>query len=84
MHDRQREEKPLPSPLEYARHYFISHRLSEEQQNRAEALRAGAQLYVEEIIKNTKPCPDQTAAIRKLREAHMTLVQCIAMEEVGR
>lgn len=77
-------EKPVLSPLQMAKEYFKPHQLSEDQQNRSQNIRAAATLMVEEILENTKPCADQTSAIRKLRELTMTLVQAISLEEVGK
>lgn len=64
--------------------WFESHSHSEDQQNRAVAIKTGAKALGLIIIKNSKTSPDQTAALRKLRECVMTLVQGISLEEVGR
>lgn len=80
----QKKEELKLSPLEMARGYFSTHSCSEDQAKRMKALRDAGAFYVEEVLNNTKSGPDQTAAIRKLREAHMTLIQNISMEEFGR
>lgn len=85
MQDKQPEkEAPKVSQMQMAKAFFQSHALSEDQQNRVVALREAAEFYVECILGNTKPCADQTAAIRKLRELHMTLVQAVSLEEFGK
>lgn len=78
------QEQPKLTPLQVAKAFFASHSCSEDQQNRIVALREAAEFYVECILANTKPCADQTAAIRKLRELHMTLVQAVSLEELGK
>jgi hypothetical protein len=43
-------------------------------------LRAGALRFAEVILDNTPSCPDQTVAIRKLREAVMTANAAVALK----
>jgi uncharacterized glyoxalase superfamily metalloenzyme YdcJ len=44
-----------------------------------EAIRDAAKFFASVIVKNTPSCPDQTAAIRKLRECVMTANASIAL-----
>lgn len=62
--------------------YFDSHAMSEDQQNRSKKCREGFKILALTIIENTKKNADQTAALRKLREASMTLNSAIATEEI--
>ena len=45
-----------------------------------EAIRAGAKAFAEIVIDHTPKCADQTAAIRKIREATMTANASIALK----
>ena len=45
-----------------------------------EAIRAKARELAEVIVEHTPVCPDQSVAIRKLREAVMTANAAIALE----
>jgi hypothetical protein len=61
-------------------HWFSYHAPKEGQQEKYEAIRqAGLRLAIA-ITENSSPCPDQTAAVRKVREAVMTANECIAWE----
>ena len=50
----------------------------EDLQGRYIAIREAGRAFVEAIVANTGPCADQTAAIRKVREAVMTANASIA------
>lgn len=84
----QNQSKPTQpqklSPQEQIKAYFTSIGQSEDQQNRSQVLRKGFENLGGLILNNTQPSADQTAAIRKLREACMTLIQGISLEEVGK
>lgn len=47
---------------------------------RYEAIREAGKAFAQAIIDNTPKCADQTAAIRKVREAVMTANASIALE----
>ena len=78
------KQKPVLTPLETVRAQLDSRALSEDQLTRVKNLREAAKFYAEEVLNNTKSGADQTAALRKIREANMTLVAHISMEEVGK
>ncbi|MCP9496678.1 MAG: hypothetical protein MSG64_19755 [Pyrinomonadaceae bacterium MAG19_C2-C3] len=59
---------------------FSYHAPSPEQQENYEAIRDAAKQFAETIILNSPPSADQTAAIRKVREAVMTANAAIALE----
>jgi len=61
--------------------WFDPRQLSEDQAKRLGDLRDGFKLVTEMVIAATKPGPDQTAAIRKLRESFGTCQSCISIEE---
>ena len=58
--------------------WFTYHPPSKVQQEQYQALRDGARQFAQIIKDNTPPSPDQTTAIRKLREAVMTANAAIA------
>lgn len=78
------QQKPDLNAESMVAQYFMSHGMSEDQQNRAQAIQKGFEGLALLVLKNTHKSADQTAAIRKMREASMTLVQSIALEEVGK
>ena len=55
--------------------------ISEDQQNRIKTIGNEFIKLGETILDNSKSGPDQTAVLRKLREAKMTIVDWIASEE---
>jgi hypothetical protein len=59
---------------------FTYHSPSGDQPNRYEAIRNGAKSLARTIVNLTPAGPDQTAAIRKLRECVMTANAAIALE----
>lgn len=84
----QNQSKPTQpqklSQQEQVKLYFTSIGQSEDQQNRSQVIRKGFENLGLLILNNTQPSADQTAAIRKLREASMTLIQGISLEEMGK
>lgn len=60
-------------------HIFTYHAPSSEQLPKYEALRKAALAFAQAIVEHTPPCADQTAAIRKVREAVMTANASIAL-----
>ena len=61
--------------------WFTYHAPNAEQLPRYQRLREQGLLLANAILVNTPPGPDQTAAIRKVREAVMTANQAIACAE---
>lgn len=61
--------------------FFTYHKPVGDQPERYERIRGAAKLLAVEIITNTPPSADQTAAIRKLRECVMTANASIALEQ---
>ena len=59
---------------------FTYHPPSPEQQQNYVAIRAAAEVMAQVIVANTPKSPDQTTAIRKLREAVMTANAAIALK----
>lgn len=60
---------------------FCYHPPKADQPARYEAIRAKAKELAQVIVASTPKCADQTAAIRKLREAVMTANAAIAINE---
>jgi hypothetical protein len=60
---------------------FTYHAPHGDQPERYEKIRAAAKAFAHVIIDNTKPCADQAAAIRLLRECVMTSNASIALEK---
>lgn len=60
---------------------FSYHSPKNDQPERYERIRAKAKELAEVIVGSTPKCADQTAAIRKLREAVMTANAAIAINE---
>jgi hypothetical protein len=59
---------------------FTYHPPTKDQKLRYEAIREDAKKLAQTIVNQTPPCADQTAAIRKLREAVMTANAAIALD----
>lgn len=59
---------------------FMYHPPKPEQLVKYEAIRNAAKNFAEIILDNTPACADQTAAIRKIREATMTANAAVALE----
>ena len=60
---------------------FTYHSPCGDQPSRYEALRNSAKAFAETVLMNTPECDDQSAAIRKIREAVMTANAAIAINE---
>jgi hypothetical protein len=60
--------------------YFTYHAPKGDQPERYVRIREAALAFARVVVQNTLPSADQTAAIRKLREAVMTANQGIACE----
>ena len=59
---------------------FSYHAPKGDQPQKYEAIRAAAKNFAQVIVDNTPSCADQTAALRKVREAVMTANASIALE----
>jgi hypothetical protein len=59
---------------------FKYHAPTPEQLPKYEAIRAAAKVFAEVLVANTPASADQTAALRKIREAVMTANASIAIE----
>jgi hypothetical protein len=59
---------------------FASHAPTEDQGRRMSIVRAAATVFATEILANTPKSADQTAAIRKVREALFTANASIVLE----
>jgi hypothetical protein len=59
---------------------FTYHPPKGDQSKRYDKLRTAAYEFAKMILECTPECPDQTAAIRKVREAVMTANAAIALE----
>jgi hypothetical protein len=59
---------------------FSYHAPKGDQPQRYEAIRAAAKVLAQTIVDNCPPSADQTAAIRKVREAVMTANAGIALD----
>ena len=58
---------------------FAYHAPTGDQPHRYDQVRGAALEFARILLKNTVPCADQTAAIRKLRECVMTANASIAL-----
>ena len=59
---------------------FTYHKPTDEQITKLKDVRRAGEQLVHAIFWNTPECPDQTAAIRKVREAVMTANAAIVLE----
>jgi hypothetical protein len=66
---------------EIIENWFRYHRPTNEQQERYVRIREKAKELAHTIIECTPSCPDQTVALRKLRETVMAANQVIACNE---
>ena len=64
------------------REVFSYQEPSDGQVERMQHIRAAAADLADAILKDAPTCPDQTAAIRKVREAAMTANAAIVLEDV--
>ena len=69
-----------PEWIENVRNWFTYHAPKGDQPAHYEALREAAKTFAIAIYQHTPKCPDQTVAIRKVREAVMIANQSIACE----
>jgi hypothetical protein len=60
---------------------FSHHAPTAEKMERYEAIRAAARMFALVLIANSQPSPDQSAAIRHLRECVFTINAAIALEK---
>jgi hypothetical protein len=72
---------PFKTTPEDIDHMFKYHSPKPEQIPKYEELREAARVFAQTILKVTPGCADQTAAIRKVREAVMTANAAIALEK---
>lgn len=61
--------------------YFIYHPPKDDQLERYKSIREAAYNFAEVVLENTPRSADQTASIRKIREAVMTANASIACNE---
>lgn len=61
--------------------WFTYHSPTPAQQSKYLAIKVTAKIFAQIILENTPPSADQTAAIRKIREAVMTANAAIACDE---
>lgn len=61
-------------------HWFTYHTPCAGQPERYYAVREAAKYFAQVVVQNSLPSADQTAAVRKIREAVMTVNQAIACE----
>jgi hypothetical protein len=66
-----------PSDME---NIFSYHPPTTGQLENYEAIRQAGKAFADAILANTPPSPDQSAAIRKVREAVMTANAAVALE----
>ena len=59
---------------------FSYHAPEPDQVPKYYALRTAAKVFAQVIVSNTPACPDQTVAIRKVREAVMTANAAVALK----
>jgi hypothetical protein len=60
--------------------WFTYHSPTAEQRDKYLRIRDAAHAFATVIVANTPSCPDQTVAIRKVREATMVANQAIACD----
>jgi len=61
-------------------HLFVSHTMSEDQKVHSQRIRNAAKEFTKVLIANTPPSADQTAAVRKVREAVFTANAAIVLK----
>jgi citrate lyase beta subunit len=69
-----------PEQIDVLNHVFSYHAPTEEQKHQYEVIRTAAKAFAAVIIENTPRCPDQTVALRKLRESVMIANAAVALE----
>lgn len=70
---------PVPAVVDLD-HVFTYHPAGPEQIACYAAIREAAKGLVQAIVENTPVCPDQSVAIRKVREAVMTANAAVALD----
>ena len=70
----------MPITEEQLEHWFTYHKPTGDQPDRYVRLRRAAKAFASAIVAETPPCADQTAAVRKVREAMMTANSAIACD----
>lgn len=75
------EDMPFKTTPEDVTHMFTYHPPKPEQIPKYTELREAAETFAQTILRLTPGCADQTAAIRKVREAVMTANAAIALEK---
>jgi len=75
------EDMPFKTTIEDVDHMFKYHAPKPDQVAKYEELREEACKFAQTILRLTPGCPDQTVAIRKVREAVMTANAAIALEK---
>jgi hypothetical protein len=75
------EDMPFKTTPEDVTHMFTYHPPKEEQIPKYTELRKEAEKFAQTILRLTPSCPDQTVAIRKVREAVMVANAAIALEK---
>ncbi len=73
----------MPITIADLENYFTYHPPTSEQIPKYQAIREAGKALAEAIVANTPSSADQTAAIRKVREAVMTANQSIACDRSG-
>lgn len=63
---------PTPEQRQLVENWFTYHAPTPEQITQLANVRSAAKMLAHVIIENTPPSADQTAALRKLRDATMT------------
>jgi len=72
---------PFKTTPEDVTHMFTYHPPKEEQIPKYEELRKAGEEFAQTILRLTPGCPDQTVAIRHVREAVMNANAAIALEK---
>lgn len=82
MQNTKESTKAAPlKPIEALKVQLGPNSVSEDQQDRMKKLTDACLELGKVILAVSKPCPDQTVALRKLRELKYTLTSAIASEE---
>ena len=72
---------PFQTTPEDVTHMFTYHAPKPDHVPKYQELRKAAEEFAQTILRVTPSCPDQTVAIRKVREAVMTANAAIALEK---
>lgn len=74
-------DMPFKTTVEDVDHMFKYHAPKPDQIAKYEELREAACVFAQTILRTTPGCPDQTVAIRRVREAVMVANAAIALEK---